>query len=100
MDGYTIYCTPEQVRKAIGLGAPIATKGWFGFKQLVDVTSKRMMEWILEQNIHFKIRDFDGNVSWVCWSMSWCVCGYSNNYKEAALSVIDAALEYLTNNKK
>lgn len=113
MNNYTIYCTEEQTRKALGLGAPIervifttndaykytlVNKGIF-----ITPTAEQMQGWLEEQGIR--------EVSLHHLKDVWHICIYLDNgdiipteffyasRKEATLEAIDAALEYLNNNK-
>lgn len=106
MEQYTIFCTPEQTRKALELGAPIeeleynCQQGWIYEK----VTAEQMIGWLEEQGIAIileSIMDGDG--------IGYCWIAHTFNYnedmcmkddkmlsrKEATLAAIDAALEYL-----
>lgn len=114
MDEFTIQCTEEQTRRALELGAPIE---YACIKDIVlgryiegisvsnneaykIPTSEQMIGWLRSKNILFH---FDDETNY--WSIGdanndltplrWY--GYSDN-KE--LDAIDAALEYLENNRK
>lgn len=110
---YTIYCTAEQTRKALSLGAPITTCGYY-FKQQVGCntisdtdlhiipTAEQMIGWLEEQlNVReIFIRRY-GN-----WGYEVYIDPYyhleENGFasrKEATIAAIDAALGYLTNKK-
>lgn len=110
---YTIYCTEEQVKKALELGAPIESypimfvphdvpryekqinKGWIAFP---SPTAEQMICWLEEQGIH-EVRVAQNS----CLKWYFCVCGKIKNKfstrKEATIASIDAALEYLNNRK-
>lgn len=120
MNKYIIYCTPEQTKIALNLGAPIAqTDNRFddeifspiykdnGKWIYADIpTAEQMLGWLEEQGIMFNIAvnpfnefkvilskagDFLNNIANIKWNKS---------RREATLAAIDAALEYLSNNKK
>lgn len=70
MDKYSIYCTPEQTKKALDLGAPIVkvdTKDKrlryydnLFYPIIADYpfaipTSEQMINWLEEQGIHFEV---------------------------------------------
>lgn len=118
MDKYTIYCTPEQTRKALELGAPIdyclnqfdidksvcigCIKNTYTKQYAILPTAEQMIGWLEEQGI----KDIEIGYYNVC--KYWHYNVLNNNImskeiasrKEATLAAIDAALEYLTNNKK
>lgn len=121
MDTYTIYCTPEQVHKALNLGAPIKTCGYY-FKQQVGCntisdtdlhiipTAEQMIGWLEEQNDidsieiakscvisehdKWQFAIWDKHEGWD--SGKHCF----NSRKEATLAAIDTALKYLENLKQ
>lgn len=135
MNEYTIYCTDEQTKKALELGAPINT---FGYGDLGDAedkilklnkqcvierdndngiivsflpTAEQMISW-LETHECFKSITFL-NTALENEQNAWLgFVNFTDNDKypiavepyssrpEATLAVIDAALEYLTKNKK
>lgn len=117
MNKYTIYCTEEQTKKALKLGAPIERTHsnptmWFVYRypkrfwvstddSKLDVgyvvgipTANQMIGWLEEQGINIAI----------------CICAdgtyynfyhkglmkYYKTHKEATLAAIDAALDYLS----
>lgn len=108
MEKYTIYCTLEQTKKALELGAPIKYEhDCYGVPTSpITPTAEQMIGWLEEQEC---IKSIDVGKSSV-WDASvsghndgdgyiFCdTCLYSR--KEATLAAIDAALEYLSNNKK
>lgn len=117
MSYYTIYCTPEQTRKAIELGAPIERAGIKNIPNIIDFrgvlygfpTAEEMIGW-LEDNIKCSI-PIDKSWSSGCRKWIWTIIDdfetvidssitFYPSRKEATLAAIDAALEYLTNNKK
>ena len=120
MDEYTIYCTEEQTRKALELGAPIE------HAKVVDTingnstripeengefylipTAEQMIGW-LESNpqIHH-ITVWKECVRWdytFCYKQDGIVkrfdIGSSGNRLEATIAAIDAALEFIQNLKQ
>lgn len=124
---YSIYCSEEQTRKALELGAPIITTSkeasmFFcaahpktfiskGVKNsnkeftCAMPTAEQMISWLEEQ----KETSFDVYEIYNGWTYN-IIYGHSDanavsvihydSRKEATLAAIDAALEYLTNNKK
>lgn len=125
MKKYTIYCTPEQTRKAIKLGAPIKECGYYykqkiGCETISDTdlriipTAEQMRGWLMDklcaktfQTKHYSLRDIEGYGYLIIGkdcvierapvlNGRWLLC----SDREATLAAIDAALEYLINNKK
>lgn len=119
MNRYTIYCTPEQAKKALELGAPIDNSSnnfdsdcsdniellSNGLYAIIP-TAEEMIGWLEEQGIQISL-----NVScfneWDCAVYNTLMLSglvFESNWKktrkEAILAAIDAALDYLTNNKK
>lgn len=117
MNKYTIYCTPQQTKKALELGAPMnyvetntptpnITRIQCGFETDIYVeipTAEQMVGWLDEQGV--KINFYSS-------SRYTYELHYANNYnndvvisesfstcKEASLAAIDAALEYLETQK-
>lgn len=122
MKRYEILCTPEQTKKALELGAPIMVipEGYkedaIHFKMYLDgenasivlPTAEQMQGWLIEKGIliiiepsakefysSYSVRRNDG-----MWRNRVFNDGYFSTRKEATLAAIDAALEYLSNNKK
>lgn len=122
MNRYTIYCTPEQIKRALELGAPIytTTVHWYNhpheYTYWVEVdiqgnhyaakkhTAEQMIGWIesLPQIHHISV--WRKCVRWAYTfyyvqdgSIERCDIESSGNRKEATLAAIDAALEYLEN---
>lgn len=116
MDRYTIYCTSEQTKKAIELGAlilhgtdskedafthlptgVIMDKGNIFFIP----TAEQLIGWLEERkDILFVIEKL--YKTWrfgVFYKNYWKLGGKFYSRKEATLAAIDATLEYLTNNK-
>lgn len=126
MNGYSIYCTPEQTKKAFELGVPINTIGCTrgeiplldDYVELVVMddntsiiseipTAEQMIGWLKEQEITIHIFPFaeDKTFVWIirfsCEGIKRNMCSdIYNSRKEATLAAIDAVLKYLTNNKK
>lgn len=103
MNEYTIYCNPIQTRKALELGAPIhyviGGSIWKDRKKYLEPTTEELMGWLREEkNIFFAIKKV-GECNYVTIGDLKLRKSY-DTYKEAILAAIDAALEYLINNKK
>ena len=130
MDKYTIYCTEEQTKKALKLGAPIKMilddgsssnhiymyipttyiKGFYGTFEYIIPTAEQMICWLEGQNEIDYIEITKGN--YVGYGSTWEYTvqttdydnsNFRNNFKtrrEATWTAIDAALEYLEKNKK
>lgn len=98
MSNYSLYCTEAQTKKAHELGAPLNT--WGFARELVIPTAEQMVNWLEEQGFSFYIlKDYLWREE-VQYGYNW----YHNkgnlvSRKEATLAAIDAALEYLSNNK-
>lgn len=101
---YTIYCTSEQTKKALELGAPLKSYTANGYVESDCAecpTAEQMIGFLEEQDIIYCIDIlFEGKDDY-----SMCVSGDSfdvveggySSRKEATLAAIDAALEYLSN---
>lgn len=119
MNKYTIYCTEEQTRKALELGAPIRKEPsslelyqcvrtdekdnvtgqsiW-----LISPTAEQMMGFFRSKNIHIVIHKdivdkwsvYGHEIEPIEFTVFDRLTGY-NSFKEATLAAIDAALEYL-----
>lgn len=130
MNQYTIYCSPEQTINAFELGAPIQYASIIDIRleRYVCIddecytipTTDQMIGWLEETyDLHINIDyrrnyadDADGNIvdEWYyyCFFLSIADnCFYGEDTldeyvsrEEATLAAIDAALEYLTKNKK
>lgn len=110
MNDYTIYCTEEQTKKALELGAPIKMTLLEG-NQLrpIQPTAEQMLGWLEEMNIKcFIIPDIYKDDSYnIQINDKLVTTGHSQyNYpltydtrQEAIIAVIDAALEYSSNQK-
>lgn len=117
---YAIYCTEEQTKKALELGAPIevlytkadyqqkrptiSIKGEFVDYAYFVPTAEEMIGWLENQGLYFSIECI-GNYVYEVWTkdtdkiviiINSCV----HTRKEATLSAIDAALEHLNENQK
>lgn len=133
MEKYTIYCTPEQTKKALALGAPIDSFGSEGVSR--DLVTKATEEGQLDE-VEKELNDYHATIigelaycmpsaeQMIMWleellPLGMDICIQSNllrhwNYflgvkngnqclnsrPKATIAAIDAALEYLTNNKK
>lgn len=128
MPDYTLYCTEEQTKKALELGAPIyyhknayvgnSTPHFYigeygnhenGWILYLIPTAEQMIGW-LEDNIRGVIT-ISKNWHQGCMKFDWVIFDdfetiiegsivFYNSRKEATISAIDAALEYLFVNKK
>lgn len=108
MDRYTLYCTPEQTKKAFELGAPIKYKEVTDFEgHVLDYnitetpTAEQMLGWLRKQGVKFLFSDepdVDGDYWFVGINKEVQTSGADKENKE--LAAIDTALEYLSNNKK
>lgn len=100
MDKYTIYCTKEQTRKTLKLGAPIKTfdvssiegKNAYNFP-----TAEQMIEWLEGQGLIIEIYECNGYYFFAIFHKEGL--GSFASRKKATLAAIDAALEYLENKK-
>lgn len=115
MNIYSIFCTEEQIKKALKLGAPIETYkpiiinskagGSFTTPTIETVTAEQMIGW-LEQNP--RISDFDiyrsGSTYWAFFVTKFCGLIKSKkkyfSRKEATLAAIDEALDFLVKAKE
>lgn len=105
MDEYTIYCTKEQTKKALELGAPIkiecfstATEDHW---QEVIPTAEQMIGWLEDQEGIEEIT-VSKTVMWI-WGENHTLINGSPNYssrQESTLAAIDAALNYLKRNQR
>lgn len=114
MSDYSIYCTEEQTKKALELGAPINLRWLYEsipFRKEINIeyghyaeipTAEEMVGWLEDQGINelHLVHVKDG----------WMTCIFLKNdiipdeftyksRKEAILAAIDAALGYLIKNK-
>lgn len=112
---YTIYCTPEQTKKALELGVPIEKKEiqvcdnakhffWYDGFYYNYPTAEEMIDFLEEQGIlvsipygyvvrHKWTYDLDSE-EYIDYKR-----GEFTSREETTLIAIDAALDYLTNNK-
>lgn len=98
---YKVYCTLKQSNKASILGAPYGTN--------VIPTVEQMIDWLETQGIHIYTHKIKAIL---CHDYKTCIAVWETktyntilqeayfSSKEAVLAGIDAALEYLSNNKK
>lgn len=126
MQRYILYCTESQTRKAIELGAPILQHPFHEsvikgneklFENITNIngkyyclpTAEQMLGWLEEQRLAIDVVSDNGGFEWSVWIKKEHCSNYSfieenDRYfpsrQEATLAAIDAALEYLTNNKK
>lgn len=107
MNRYTIYCTEEQTKKALELGAPIRYKDTLDNRErgkFEPPTAEQMLGWLNDQGVSMDTDwSWDGQVTiwgWYNQVKEYIYTSYANSLKEAILAAIDAALEYLMNNKK
>lgn len=113
MKRYEIPCTEEQAGKALKLGAPIKHKEVTDFEvHLLDYniteipTAEEMVGWLEEQGIQITLHVSCFN-EWGCMVYNTLMLSglvfessWRKTRKEATLAAIDAALDYLSNNKK
>lgn len=110
MEEYTIYCSAEQTKRALKLGAPIKNVHYNndgGYEYADNPTAEQMLEWLKTNGFVFGITDYnDGFNDHVFWRVSnqfdkkWYVADDKlKDPKEAVLAAIDAALDYLKNKK-
>lgn len=109
MNRYTIYCTAEQTKKALILRAPI--EHWGNTSNLITPTAEQMIGWLEDKRISVKAFCFswcnENKPTWQVHAYNestdfWdeVAFGHSESCKEATLAAIDAALDYLSKNKK
>lgn len=123
MERYTIYCTEEQTKKALALGAPIEVETIFACdyetsrdnkvhvsehlaksapyqEYAIIPTTEQMVGWLEAQNIYLEPRHTDEEKIHV-WVGSFTPLPdgvWTKSYstiKEATLAAIDVALDYL-----
>lgn len=124
MNKYTMYCTPEQTKKALKLGAPIKIlldtgnnipvyvytptaiiDGKYGTFEYIIPTIEQMVGWLESKGLCVEAAKYSGNI-YIPYTDSGEI-GYNiadvskdyNSRKEATIAAIDAALEYLSNKK-
>ena len=108
MNRYTIYCTPEQTRKALEIGAKIITEPncIHTLSQFRGVyndgetffhlpTAEQMIGWLRTKGFRFKIIEYDKETYWQIHydDTNWLNHGETIKYEEATLAAIDAALK-------
>lgn len=104
---YIIYCTESQTLKALELGAPVkytvTGRGrlgdiiYTGVNKYSNPTAEQMLGWLEKQGFYFRLNTNGCSVE-IDYN---CILELVNtSRKEATLAAIDAALEYLSNNKK
>lgn len=120
MDEYTIFCTEEQAKKALELGAP--TRRILPTEAINDPsfemsehfsdrpipyfvkipTAEQMIGWLRSKGFRFKITEFEEGTLWKVAHGDWFDFSDNDgvNPKDATLAAIDAALEYLTDKNK
>lgn len=116
IDEYTIRCTAEQAKKALELGASIEFEQTFcynwkdgkrepypdietdkdGEPILIKPTSEQMIGWLEDQGLNFEGSSYYMSVEI---KNGERIGIYSGTRKSSTLAAIDAALEYLSNNK-
>lgn len=117
MNDFTIYCTTEQTKKALELGAPIYTTNEHlyrhphEYKYYVEVniqgnfyaakipTSEQMIGWLRKENNIFFTPKKVGDNNYVLIGDLRHFQTY-DSYEESTLAGIDVALEYLKNLKQ
>lgn len=121
MNKYIIYCTEDQTKKAIKLGAPIKTlvykEDYDGVKHYISIkkeytvyqyaipTAEQMVNWLEEQK---EISDLHIFKPAICWTFELYLYNGDgknnhplfNSRKEATFAAIDAALDYLEKQKE
>lgn len=122
MNRYEIRCTPEQAKKALELGAPIKIECFSTATEdhwhEVIPTAEQMISWLEEQGLFIEINTHRPDRICADWSKTIYTFsvvdkfmvihkhgGYTRTVhypsrKEATIVAIDAALEYLTQNKE
>lgn len=113
MDNYTIYCTEEQTKKALELGAPIDTEAFANDSRphttasnpkrhdfivnCVIPTAEQMLGWLEKQGLDFYITTRGCSV--VSYSDYGCIFEeHDVDRKTSTLKAINAALDYLADN--
>lgn len=113
---YTIYCTESQIKRAIELGAQME------YAKVIDTingnsiripeetgefyqipTAEQMLGWLETQGLFIPIDKSDGgHIFYKIRKGNTYICEWNSfsSRPEATLAAIDAALDYLTNNKK
>lgn len=110
MNRYTIYCTPEQIKRALELGAPIEVDFQFNFKTAIInriayivPTAEQMIGWLEENgilDIVISRRMSPKTYGYTVWFSENTFVQEKHSFtsrREATLVAIDVALEYLEN---
>lgn len=114
MNRFEIYCTAEQTKKALELGAPIREIDYPKDNQeyiqtnnlrfYLIPTASQMLGWLEEQGLCIDADwTWDGRVTMWVWDNTEKERVYTSNTdsrQEATLAAVDAALDYLIKNKK
>ncbi len=111
MEQFTIYCTPEQTKKALELGAPIETYkpiiidsragGSFTTPTMETVTAEQMIGYLATKGIFVGVAWDYINMKWESYThVERKMIGCDGYYcrEEATLAAINEALEYLSKN--
>lgn len=107
MNRYTLYCTAEQTKTALELGAPIEKKEiqlcdnaknffWYDGFYYNYPTAEQMINWLEKYGFHFEMARFYTALEHDKIGTMGFYEGTRNN---TTLIAIDAALNYLSNNK-
>lgn len=114
MQNYTIYCTPEQTKRALELGAPIEILSNYtefrGFpfikcqdgneRPYVPPTTEQMRGWLRTKGFKFKMVELK-EVHWQCSiPPEFYQSGSTPSLEEATHAAIDTALEHLVKIKE
>lgn len=117
INDYTIYCTPEQTKKALKLGAQMETVGKMddrpsvqnGFVFKIIPTAEQMIGWLRTKGCTpyvYPVRRDEKSVLYARLRINLSDGGVSDAFHgfgedySIILAAIDAALEYLTNKKQ
>lgn len=103
---YTIYCTLEQTKKALELGAPIEKKEiqvcdnakhffWYDGFYYNYPTAEQMINWLEEYGFNFETVSY---YTMLEHDKLGTMGFYEGTLNEEILTAIDAALDYLSNN--
>lgn len=117
MTEFTIYCTPEQIKRALQVGAPIELQSeyyhptehdlkldnpipcesyTYGYHCAKCPTAEQMIGWLRSKGFRFKIEELSDTITAYRVTFGyWYKVGQSSNPKGATFAVIDAALEYV-----
>lgn len=104
MNQYTIYCTEEQTKKALELGAPITHNG-LDNTPLKIPTAEQMLGWLEAETTIDRVnvsKGIDDKFHWGVYLSYKMINGSfegCKTRKEATIAAINSALEYLTNQK-